>query len=211
MGPRRKLLLTAVFSTALLPVQTSPASAEIVSVLPCSSSAVHITEYNTVVGAGNVNSLFWIRNVSGTRCSLRGYVRAGYVGHYGVEVKGAHATLLTVAQSDRPGGGKNLNDIGGLHDGAVISTVVIEPHALASFWIYGTDESTHLRDGRVTRCITALTMLVRLPGSTTPVDVTPPKGDGFFWCGPTSVHPVVSGDSGSIPSRPLSDYFGTPG
>jgi hypothetical protein len=208
---RRPMLLLAALLAPLLPVLSSPTNAEIVSVPPCSATSVRITEYNTVAAAGNVNSLFWIRNVSNTRCSIRGYVRTSYLGHYGADTPGSTRMPLSVGQRDVPNGGLNGNDVGGVRDGAALSTVVLPPGGLASFWIYGNDESTHLRSGRVTRCVTSSTMVVHLPGGGTSVDVRAPKGDGFFWCGGTTVHPVVSGESGSMPPRPLRSYFGSPG
>jgi hypothetical protein len=206
-SPARLVVLGALV-VSLVPVVTSAATAEIVSVLPCSPTSVHVTEYNTLVGAGNVNDLYWIRNDSNSRCSLRGYVHVRYLGHYGANTTGGATMALSVDQVDTPSGGSNGNDIGGIHKGAATSTVVLAPHGLASFWIYGHDESTHLTGGKSTRCITSFKMLVRLPGSVTPVEVLPIKSNGFFWCGSTAVHPIVSGNSGSMPSEPLTKYFG---
>jgi hypothetical protein len=33
--------------------------------------------------------------------------------------------------------------------------------------------------------------------------------NGFYWCGAIVMHPVVEGESGTRPPKPLSDYFGT--
>ena len=78
-------------------INSSSATAAVVPA--CAASSVRITDYNTVVGAGNVNDLFWMRNVSSQTCSLRGYVRAEYVGVYGIGVPDANPHLLTVKET----------------------------------------------------------------------------------------------------------------
>ena len=207
----RRLWRAVVFGAMLLATlsaTTSSARAEIVSVQRCAPASVRITDYNTLVGAGNVNDLYWIQNVSSETCSLRGYVRVSFFGNYGAFPKVNNPKLLPVQQLDTPGGGTNANDIGGLNTGFTIPTVILKPKGFASFWIYGHDESSYLKNGRPTRCISSYKMLARLPGSTTPVDVSPLKSNGFFWCGGTKVHPMISGKSGSEPARSLTSYFG---
>jgi len=169
-----------------------------------------VTQYNSWVGAGNVNDLYWIRNVSRKVCALHGYVRVSFVGVYGLatgDLKYSHALLVEVADS-RNGGG-NGNDSGGVKAG-LIPTVTLAPRGVASFWIYGTDETVHLANGQPTRCITSYRMLVRMPGEGSPDVVTPLPGDGFYWCGAIVVHPVTLGKSGVQPPMPLSDFFGKP-
>ena len=194
----------------LTPLATTPARGEIVSKLPCAPTSVHLREFNALVGAGNVNDLFWIRNVSTATCSLRGYGRVSFLGSYGVLAARDGSRRLAVQQRDTLSGGANGNDVGGVKAGRALSTVTLKPGGFASFWIYGTDESGHLKNGRLTRCITSYKMLVTLPGSAAPVAVSALKDNGFYWCGGIAVHPFVGGESGSAPARPLSAYFGSP-
>ncbi len=181
------------------------------SVAPaCESTSVHVTDYNTWVGAGNVNDLYWIRNVSRQLCSIHGYVRVSFVGVYGFatrNLKNPHALSVDVADSRN--GGANGNDSGGVKSGP-IPTVTLAPRGVASFWIYGTDEATHLSNGQLTRCITSYRMQAWLPGSDHSNVVAPMPDNGFYWCGAIVMHPVVEGESGTRPPKPLSDYFGTP-
>ncbi|HEV3188591.1 MAG TPA: hypothetical protein VGZ04_11200 [Acidimicrobiales bacterium] len=184
-------------------------SAATPTVPPCTSATVRITDYNTVVGAGNVNDLFWVHNVSQTTCSLRGYVRVAYIGSYGLSSKGKKPIRLAVAQVDSLGA--NGNDVGGVKRGVAIPTVTLRPKSVASFWIYGTDEPHGLPDGHSSRCITSYKMLAWLPGAAKSMNVSPMRANGYYWCGGVSVHPIVAGLSGSIPARPLTYYFGTSG
>jgi hypothetical protein len=171
---------------------------------------VHVSEYDAWVGAGNVNDLYWIRNVSQQACSIRGYVRISFVGVYGfVERKLKNPHVLSVKVTDSRNGGANGNDLGGVKTGAA-PTVTLDPRTLASFWIYGTDESSHRANGQLTKCIASSRMLVRLPGTDDTDVVVPPPGNGFYWCGGVTLHPVVAGDSGTSPPRSLTSYFGTP-
>jgi hypothetical protein len=204
------LITLGAIAMASIPVIAPSADAEIVSVLPCAPSAVQITEYNTLAGAGHVNDLFWIRNVSAATCSLRGYVRASYLGKYGTPPPSGPARPLAVGQSDTRGGAASGSYVGGLGEGLSISTVALKPQQLGSFWIDGLDESVTLENGTPTRCITSTKLLIRLPGSATPIDVSLRRGSGFYWCGGTEVHPIVGGRSGSDPPRALSFYFGAP-
>lgn len=193
---------------APLTFATLPTSAATRPVLSCTSVFIRITDYNTVVGAGNVNDLFRVHNVSNQTCKVSGYVRVSYVGSYGLTTKGKKPKLLAVAQGDTLGA--NGNDLGGIKRGVAIPTVTLKPKGLASFWIYGTDDPHGVTNGQSTRCITSYKMLVRLPGATPSINVSPMKSNGFFWCGGISMHPMVPGESDSIPARPLTYYFGTP-
>jgi hypothetical protein len=207
---RRILKVFVVSMVALAPftVPSVAASAATSAVAPCMSVSVRITDYNTVVGTGNVNDLFWVRNVSLTTCSLRGYVRVAYIGSYGLSPKGKKPIRLAVDQVDSLGA--SGNDLGGVKRGVAIPTVTLRPKAVASFWIYGTDEPHVLPNGHSSRCITSYKMLAWLPGATTSMNVSPIRANGYYWCGGVSVHPIVAGHSGSIPPRPLTYYFGTP-
>lgn len=170
----------------------------------CAASSVRITDYNTVVGAGNVNDLFWIRNVSPTTCSLRGYVRVAYVGVYGIGASDANPHRLTVSETRSYG--RSGNDVGGLKKGLPIPTVILRPRGLASFWLYGTDEQHGT--SVTSRCIISYRMLVWLPGSSTSVTLASLRSNGFFWCGGFAAHPIVPGESGSDPAVRLSYFFG---
>jgi hypothetical protein len=176
----------------------------------CQSSSVHVTEYDAWVGAGNVNDLYWIRNVSRQACSIRGYVKISFVGVYGFAERNLkNPQVLSVKVANSLNGGANGNDSGGVKTGAV-RTVNLLPDGLASFWIYGTDEPSHRANGQVTKCITSFRMLLRLPGTNHIDVVDPPPDKGFYWCGNVTLHPVVAGDSGTSPPRSLSSYFGAP-
>jgi hypothetical protein len=186
---------------------TSAASASSTAVSTCAAASVKVTDYNTVVGAGNVNDLFWIKNVSGQECSLRGYPRVTFFGVYGDKFSAKNARTLVVGEERTLG--RDGNDLGGVKLGVAIPKVVLPPHGgRASFWIYGTDEP---HNNPPTRCITSYEMSAWLPGDSAPIVVAPMRGNGFFWCGAISVHPIVPGDSGSLPPMPLSYFFGAPG
>lgn len=195
----------AFFVVAFPSAIISPSAAAAV-VPACAASSVRITDYNTLVGAGNVNDLFWIRNVSSQDCSLRGYVRVAYVGVYGVGTPYKDPRRLTVSEGHSYG--RDGNDIGGLKKGLPIPSVLLKVNGLASFWLYGTDEPV----GRTpVRCIDSHKMLVWLPGSSISIVVRPLRANGFYWCGGFAAHPILPGESGSDPPMPLSYYFGTSG
>lgn len=189
------------------PMVTSHAFATSSLVATCSATSVRVVDHNTVVGAGNVNDLFWIENVSSERCWLRGYVRTAYIGNYGLKPTSKVGHLLVVAEADSLG--RDGNDVGGVKRGVKLPTVTLLPRTgRASFWIYGTD----IQHGSLpSRCIISFKMLVWLPGSAKEVSVSPTRSNGFFWCGGISVHPIVPGVSGSDPSVPLRYYFGVSG
>jgi hypothetical protein len=199
-------LATAVVIVAGLSFSIDSPPAAAVSAASCSTSAIRITDDNTVVGAGSVNDLFWITNVSGQACSLRGYVRAAFVGVYGSGTSDKNPRLLSVRELHSYG--RRGNDLGGLKQGLPVPTVTIQPDGgVASFWLAGTDEPV---GPPPVQCIVAYKMLVWLPGSSTSIEVQPLRANGFFWCNGFAAHPILSGKSGSDPSRPLSYFFGTP-
>jgi hypothetical protein len=201
-------LLALVAAGCLVPFKSAMAGGSIAPA--CESSSVRVTDYNTWVGAGNVNDLYWIRNLSRQACSIRGYVRVSFIGIYGFATRNfENPHALTVQVEDSRNGGANGNDSGGVKSGP-IPTVTLAPRGVASFWIYGTDEAVHLANGQLVRCITSYRMLAWLPGSDHPDVVAPMPENGFYWCGGIDIHPVVEGESGTNPPKPLSDYFGTP-
>jgi hypothetical protein len=202
------LLVALVAAGGLVPIESAIASR---SITPnCADTSVHVTDYNTWVGAGNVNDLYWIRNVSRQSCSIHGYVRVSFIGVYGFATRNVKdPRALSVHVEDNRNGGANGNDSGGVKTGP-IPTVTLAPGGVASFWIYGTDETVHLANGHLTRCITSYRMRASLPGNNHPNFVAPMPDNGFYWCGGVDIHPVVEGESGTYPPKPLSHYFGTP-
>lgn len=188
-------------------VSIGGAPATAASVPSCTTASVRITDYNTLVGAGHVNDLFWIKNASHRACTLRGYVRAAYVGVYGMGTPYKNPHRLTVREVHLYG--RDGNEVGGINNGRPIPRVTLQPDGgVASFWLDGTDEPVGNPPGR---CILSYKMLAWLPGSSTSIVVQPLRANGFFWCGGFAAHPILPGESGSEPSRPLSYYFGTSG
>jgi hypothetical protein len=200
-----RIVTLFVFLVVGFPSVTSSSLAVAAVVPACAANSVRITDYNTLVGAGNVNDLFRIRNVSALACSLRGYVRVEYLGVYGIGVSDAKPHPLTVGEARSYG--RDGNDVGGLKKGLPIPTVMLQEHGVASFWLYGTDEQHGTP--ATSRCIASYKMLVWLPGSSTSITVQPLKDNGFFWCGVFTAHPIVPGGSGSDPAVRLSYYFGS--
>jgi hypothetical protein len=201
------MILSAVACVAVgFPGAVASSPAASAAVAPCAASAVRITDYNTLVGAGSVNDLFWIKNVSSQACSLRGYVRVEYIGVYGVGTPYRNPRRLSVGEVHSYG--RDGNDIGGLEKGLPIPSVTLDAQrGVASFWLAGTDES---HGSPPSRCIDSRTMLVWLPGSSTAIAVHPLRANGFYWCGSFAAHPILPGRSGSDPPKPLTYYFGTP-
>ena len=198
------LIAAAVLVAVGLPALGSRSIVGATAVPVCVAATVRVTNYNVVVGAGSVNELVWIRNVGSRACSLRGYATVHFVGVYGVGAKDTRPHSLAVPE--RRSFGRVGNDLGGLMAGWPIPTVTLAPGAVASFWLYGTDEQHGTP--ATSRCIVSYTMIVRLPGSSTPIAVRASRVDGFYWCGPVTAHPIVPGASGSDPPEPLSHYFG---
>ena len=115
-----KILTLVTFFWVGSPVVMSGTSASAAVTPACAASSVRVTDYNTLVGAGNVNDLFWITNVSSFECSLRGYVRVEYVGVYGTI--GTHEKSHPLAVHEEHSYGRNGNDIGGLKRGLPLPT-----------------------------------------------------------------------------------------
>ena len=187
----------------------SPASSSTMAPL-CDPASVHITDYKSNVATGHVDQLFWIRNVSDERCSLRGYVWVVYVGTYGINYSVNEEHVLIV--NEEYAYGREIPELGGLKKGLALPTVTLSARGgMASFWIHGTDEQFQQVNGRPSRCVTSYKMLAWLPGATTALTVVPQRAGVFFWCGGIQVNPVLAGRSGSDPAKPLSYYFGTSG
>jgi hypothetical protein len=210
-GVRNKILAMVLLTSALVQLSagTNPASAS-TTAPRCDPASVHITEYNVNVATGHVDELFWIRNLSDERCTLRGYVWVVYVGTYGTKYSLAKEHVLIVKEEYAYG--REIAEIGGLKKGLPLPTVTLLARGgVASFWIHGTDEQYQQANGRPSRCITSYKMLAWLPGAPTSVTVVPHRAAVFFWCGGIQVNPVLAGRSGSDPPKPLSYYFGTAG
>ncbi len=192
---------------AMCSVSTDVPRAGAAPVPSCSSAWLRITDYNTVVGAGHVNDLFWTKNAGSRSCALRGYVRAAFVGVYGFATPYRNAHRLSVRETHLSGRGGNA--VGGIDDGRPIPTVTVRPHGgVASFWLDGMDIQV---GNPPDRCIISHQMLVWLPGSATSIVVRPRRGNGFYWCVGFAALPILPGESGSEPSRPLRYFFGTLG
>ena len=188
-------------------VLTSASPIAAASLPRCAPTSVRMTDFNTVVGAGHVNDLFWIKNVSRQACTLRGYVRAAFVGVYGIGTPYKNPHVLAVREAHSYG--HDGNEVGGINNGLPIPRVTLQPGGgVASFWLDGLDIPVGNPPGR---CIISYKMLAWLPGSLTSIVVQPLRSNGFFWCGSFAALPILPGESGSEPSRPLSYYFGSPG
>lgn len=197
-------MIAVVVASYSVTIDVSRASAG--SVPSCTSTSVRITYYNAVVGVGHVNDLFWIKNVGRRACTLRGYVRAAFDGVYGIGTLYRNPHRLEVPETHLIGRGGNA--LGGINDGRPIPTVTVQPDGVASFWLDGMDIQV---GNPPSRCINSRLMLVWLPGSATSLAVRPPRANGFYWCGGFAALPILAGESGSEPSRPLRVFFGTAG
>jgi hypothetical protein len=200
-------IVLGTIAIATLPAVASSADGQSARVAPCSRTAVAITTYMANVAAGSVDELYWIRNVSDQRCSLRGFVHVVYIGTYSPRpVMKAHRLVIVERDSYGTGG-----VYGGLHHGLAVPMVVLPPRTgVASFWISGTDEQFHQANGRASRCIMSFTMRVWLPGATAALTAVPQRAGTFFWCGSITIMPILAGRSGSDPAHPLSYFFGNP-
>src|ERR1035441_7874764 len=98
-GLRRKILAMVLLTSALVQLSAGPNPASASITAPrCDPASVHIIEYNVNVATGHVDELFWIRNLSDERCTLRGYVWVVYVGTYGVRYSQAKEHVLIVKE-----------------------------------------------------------------------------------------------------------------
>lgn len=182
-----------------LPLVSASASSAESAVPRCATSSLSVKEYNTLVGAGHVNILFWIRNVGGEACAISGFPSVRYESYHGV--------LLPVREGHFRGNGGNF--VGGVARGRVLpSTTLAVGRGIASFWIDGLDIPAGNPEPS---CIDTTRMLFAAPDSSDFVALHTAKGRGFFWCGGVDVLPVIGNNSGSLPARPLSFFFGVPG
>jgi hypothetical protein len=183
--------------------ETAPSTEVGLAVAPCSNAQLQIQNtYQPLAGLGSVNELFWVKNVSGRSCSIKGYPALTFISPTGAD--------LHVKVTDSYG--RSGNEFGGLRQGLAVPTSALSAlGGVASFWVYGTDESHFYLDGKQSTCIQSNTMLVTLPGAKHALTLKRPRHSGsFYWCGGVWVHPVVPGRSGSDPAVPLTHYFGTP-
>lgn len=171
----------------------------------CTTSQLNVIAYNVSVAAGTVGELFWVADTGARACTLRGYARVTYSGNYGFVQSKKPAQPLAVTEEH----GRRYVDMAGVAKDRVLPTVTLAPSgAIASFWIFGTDEPHQLADGHQSRCIFSNVMYVWMTRSTSGLLVEPERASNFVWCGPVTVYPVVAGDTGSDPPFPLNRMFG---
>jgi len=197
---QRKLIMTSamMFFLGIVPILSGPASGVLTNIPRCKTASLRVWEYNTLVGAGHVNDLFWIRNVSNDSCSISGYPSIGYQSMSG--------RALSVKVGDERGNNGNL--VGGVRSGLALPDVILQANgAVGSFWVDGLDIPAGNPEPS---CINTRRMTFTAPHSSGSTPASPIKNDGFFWCGEVSVFPVVAGRSGSLPARALSYFFGVP-
>jgi hypothetical protein len=176
-----------------------PATAKSGSSIPavCPASALRVTEPQMItVAAGTVSELFLVENLSARACSISGYPR--------VVFRLATGVTTVIPFSDRREYGGGLG--GGMRKSGPLPTSRLAAlGGLASFWIYGTDESY---GSPPVRCLTAPVMLVFPSGARQSTSTLGYKSNPFFWCGRISVFPFLPGRSGTYPAVPLHYFFG---
>jgi hypothetical protein len=182
-------------------------STKVEAVPRCPAASVRVNEYSFQGGTGHVNYLFRITNKVNRTCSLHGYAHVSFVGIYGFgwkPLKNGHP--LVVQQVEDHGGDGNY--IGGLATGLSMPTVDLSTtKSAASFWIYGLENSTTGPNGVASRCITSFEMRVKIPGDQKSLVARLAPGQGFYFCGPVGVDPIVPGSSGSDPAMKLILHF----
>ncbi len=173
----------------------------------CATSALSVVAYGTTVAAGTVGQLFWVADTGAHACTLHGYANVSFSGNYGFVASKKAAVPLAVSEQH----GRHYTDIAGVAMNRAPPTVTLSPGgAIASFWIFGTDEPHEMASGRSSRCIASTVMYAWMTGSRARLLVEPVHAGGFDWCGPVTVYPVVAGDTGSDPPYPLGLMFGAP-
>jgi len=198
-------LLVVVASTGVGPSHPPREGAS--TVRACTWSQVSVTQYNVSVAAGTVGELNWAADTSARACTLSGYVRVAFSGNYGSARSRKPPQPLAVTEAHA----RRYVNVAGVARNRRLPTVTVSPAgAIASFWIFGTDEPHVLNNGQTARCIVSDDMSVWLPGATQALTVQPMRAADFYWCGPVSVYPVVAGDTGSDPPTSLTSMFGTP-
>jgi hypothetical protein len=204
---KRLVLLVLLLALVMPAVNSEWSPTEAASIPRCTASSVTVNEYSFQGGAGSANYLFRIKEVGDRNCSLRGYAHVSFVGVYGygfTPLKNAHSLSVTQVENR----GKDGNDFGGLATRVPIPMVdLTSARSTASFWIYGVDNSTEGSGGVASRCITSFEMNVQLPGSARSLVARLARGQGFYFCGPVAVHPIVPGSSGSDPAMRLNFHF----
>jgi hypothetical protein len=199
MRHRRWIMTSAIVTVlGLVPTLSGTASSAPSNIHRCNTASLRVWEYNTLGGAGHVNDLFWIRNVSSESCLISGYPSIGY--------QNMHGRALDVRVADERGNDGNF--VGGVKSGLALPDVILQANgAVASFWVHGLDIPAGNPEPS---CIDTKRMTFTAPHSSGSTIAPPLKSNGFFWCGGVSVFPVVAGRSGSLPARALSYFFGVP-
>jgi hypothetical protein len=162
---------------------------------PCETSALTVTDEGASGGAGSWGDLFRFRNVSRHACSLTGYPKIAFRSSIGLD-----RFLVEMTRPNFPGFPMGL-----VADGHVPFANLAPHSGVASFWVTSHDIPVGLGPGQV--CHAADEILITPPGTNRTMALGFSRDDHFSWCGPSiGVLPVLSGDSGDLPARPLSYY-----
>lgn len=204
----RRVPVVVVLVVSLSGVATSSTPAA--SAAPphaCATSELSVISYGVSVAAGTVGQLFWVADTGAHACTLHGYANVSYSGNYGLVASKKAAVPLAVTEHH----GRHYADIAGVAPSRALPAVTLSPGgAIASFWIFGTDEPHQTSNGHQSRCIVSSVMYAWMTGSHARLLVEPVHAGNFDWCGAVTVFPVVAGDTGSDPPYPLGRMFGAP-
>ena len=157
------------------------------SSLKCGADQLSVVWRGTTGGlAGTFGDLFWIRNNGDFPCVISGYPSVA------VYLKDKRLPMKT-----KDFMGHNGNDQMGVAPGRRIPSIRLLAGRVASFWVFGNDV--------MSKCINADKMTVSLKSLTGTASIPVPKNfQAWTYCGGGfEVNPLVSGVSGSNPSRPL--------
>jgi hypothetical protein len=181
-------LVVVASSLTLISGSSFGASLTSQSSLRCGSDQLSVVWRGTTGGlAGTFGDLFWIRNNGASPCVISGYPSVA------VYAKGKRLFMKT---DDRVG--HDGNDQMGVAPGRRIPSIRLSSGGVASFWVFGNDvQSTCINGDELTVSLKSLTGIASIPV---------PKGfQAWSYCGiGFVVNPLVPGESGSDPSRPLS-------
>lgn len=168
---------------------------------PCVANSVQVTNEGSTVGTGSFAELFLFSNISGHACSMSGYAKIDLM-----TAAGIYHSLDEQRGRSFPGG------LGGgtMRSGALPISNLRAHGGVASFWIEGHDVPAVPIGETTQACMSATEILVTPPNThhalILPTTATVP----FDWCGAIRVLPVLPGKTGSLPSKSLSYYFGSP-
>jgi hypothetical protein len=188
--PRRWLfavlsILTCSLTALALSIRVLAADAT--SVVPCTSAQLHGEIVDTTSTNGRDATLLSVANVGRENCTVGGYPGIQFIAPHGVVPKLQVRHVMTVPL----GGGAHRRPV---------AKVILGPGAEASFWLEYADGGASGPTG----CETAFQLLLRT--SKANVQILPRTG--VRWCGPLEETPLVAGNSGSLPAKPLATFFG---